>query len=126
MSAVGLKPLGCVGDRQGMEGTGGVRTADVVGAAPVLNIVGGYSMAASVRARNGSVAGLVAMVIRCCGQVSTFRGWVLSGTEATTTHSEIEQAATRKMGEVASEFVDGKTVQLRNFRAYFHRNRWWE
>jgi len=73
---VGLKPLGCVGDRQGMEGTGGVRTADVVGAAPVLNIVGGYSMAARVRARNGSVAGLVPMVIRCCGQVSTFRGGV--------------------------------------------------
>jgi len=60
-----------------MEGTGGVRAADVVGAASVLNIVGGFSMAARVRARNGSVAGLVAMVIRCCcGLVSTFRGGV--------------------------------------------------
>jgi len=35
---------------------------------------------------------------------------VLSGTEATATRSEIEWAATTKKWEVASEFVDGKTV----------------
>jgi len=60
-----------------MEGTGGVHAAGVARAAHVLNIGGGFSMAARVRARNGSVAGLVAMVIHCCcGQVSTFRGGV--------------------------------------------------
>ena len=74
---MGLKPLGCVGDRRGMDGSGGVRTADVAGAAPVLNIGGQFSMAARVRARNGSETGLVTMVIRwCCGQVSTFWGEV--------------------------------------------------
>jgi len=74
---VGLKPLGCVGDRRGMDGAGGVYAAGVAGAAPVLNIGGGFPMAAMVRARNGSVAGVVALVIRCCcGQVSTFRGGV--------------------------------------------------
>jgi len=70
---MGLKPLGCVGDQWGMDGTGGVRVAGVMGAAPDLNIGGGFSMAARERARNGSVTRMVAMVTYCCcGQVSTF------------------------------------------------------
>jgi len=50
----------------------------------------------------------------CCGQVSTFqgRGSVLSGAEAIATWSKIGRAATVKKWEVASEFVDGKTVEL--------------
>jgi len=40
------------------------------------------------------------------------RGWVLFVTEATATRSEIERAATTKKWEGASEFVDGKTVEL--------------
>jgi len=60
-----------------MDGAGGVCAVGVTWAAPVLNIGGGLSMAARVHARNGSVNGLVAMVMRCCcGQVSTFRGGV--------------------------------------------------
>ena len=71
----------------------------VAGAAPGSNIGGGFLVAARERARNGSVTGVVAMVMRCCcGQVSTFRGWgwVLSGTEATAMRNEIEWAATTK------------------------------
>jgi len=50
----------------------------------------------------------------CCGQVSTSqeRGWVLAATEATATRSEIERATTTEKYERASEFVDGKTVEL--------------
>ena len=36
----------------------------------------------------------------------------MSGTEATVTRSRIEWAATTKKWEEASEFVDGKTVEL--------------
>ena len=37
---------------------------------------------------------------------------MLSGTKATTTRSEIMQAATTKKWEVFTEFVDGKTMEL--------------
>jgi len=98
-----------------MDGVVGVWMAGGTGAAPGLIIGGGFSLAARERARNGSEAGVVAMVICCCrGQVSTFqgRGWVLSRTEATATWSGIEWAATTKKWEEASEFVDGKTIEL--------------
>jgi len=77
VSAVGLKPLGRVGDWRGMDGAGGVQVVGVSRAAPDANIDGGLLMVARARARNGSVTGVVAMVMRCCcGQVSTFRGGV--------------------------------------------------
>jgi len=61
-----------------MDGVGGVQVAGVARAAPGPNIGGGgFLVAAKEYARNGSVTGGVAMVIRCCcGQVSTFRGGV--------------------------------------------------
>jgi len=56
-----------------MDGTGGVRVASIMEAAPNLNTGGGFSMAARERARNGSVTRMVAMVMYCCcGQESTF------------------------------------------------------
>ena len=74
---MGLKPLDCVGDRRGIDGAGGVRMADVAGAAPGPNIGAGFLMAAREHTRNGSETGVVAMVMPCCcGQVSTFRGGV--------------------------------------------------
>ena len=77
MSAIGLKPLGCVGDRRGIDGAGGVWVAGGAGAASSPNIGGRFLMAARERATNGSITGVVAMVIHCCcGQVSTFRGGV--------------------------------------------------
>jgi len=114
-SSMGLKLLDCVGDRWGMHGVGGVRVVGSVGATSDLNIGGGFLVVAKEHARNGSVTGVVAMVTCCCcGQVSTFKGrrWVLSGTEATMRWSEIELTTTTKKWEVASEFVDGKTVEL--------------
>jgi len=64
--AVGLKLLGCVEDRQGIAGAGGVRMAGGTGAAPDLNIDGGLSMTTREHARSGSLAGLVAMATCCC------------------------------------------------------------
>jgi len=94
---------------------GGIRVAGGEQAVPVPNIGRGFLMAARERASSGSVTGVVAVVMCCCcGQVSTFqrRGWVLSGIEATAMLSEIDWVATTKKWEVASEFVDGKTVEL--------------
>ena len=114
-SAKGLKLLEHVGDQWGMDGVGGIRVAGGEQAVPVPNIGRGFLMAARERASSGSVTGVVAVVMCCCcGQVSTFqrRGWVLSGIEATAMLSEIDWVATTKKWEVASEFVDGKTVEL--------------
>jgi len=80
--------LSCVGDRQGMDGAGGIRMAGGDGVAPDSNIGGGFLMAAREFTGNGSVTRVVAMVTCCCcEQVSTFQGreWVLSGTKAITT-----------------------------------------
>jgi len=66
-----------VGDWWEVDGVGEVRMVGSAGAAPGLNIGGGFLKAARERATNGSVTRVVAMVIRCCcGQVSTFRGGV--------------------------------------------------
>ena len=74
---MGLKPLGCVGDRQWIDGAGGVRVAGIARAASGPNIGGGFLVAAGERARNRSVTGMVAMVMCCCcRQLSTFRGGV--------------------------------------------------
>jgi len=72
-----MKPLGCAGDRQGIDGVCGVQVAGGAGAASGPNIGGGLLMAARECATNGFVTGVVAMVMCCCcGQVSTFRGGV--------------------------------------------------
>ena len=74
----GLKLLGCIGDRWGMDGVRGVRVPGSVGVAPDPNIGDEFLMAARERSRNESVTRVVAMVTYCCcGQVSTFegRGW---------------------------------------------------
>jgi len=98
-SAQGMKPLGCVDDRQGMDRVGRIRMASGTEAALDPNIGGGFLMAARARVSCGSVTGMVAKIACCCcEQVSTFqrRGWVLVATEAMAIWSEIEHATTTK------------------------------